>query len=1155
MKTRVFAAVALLIPAALLAQEFRGTITGSVSDPQEAMIPNVKIVATHTETGARSATVSDSSGTYTIPFLAPGIYQITADAPGFKRFVREKFALAVGERPVLDIRMQVGDSSQTVSVIAEAPLLEIGNGSVGQVITAQEVEDYPLYGRTPLMLAQLSMGIVATPSGTGAVGSANPYDTTGPTQFSAGGAPQKSNELLLNGAPDGTWNLGVAYNPPQDAVREVRVQVFEGDAAYGHTGGGTANHITKSGTNAFHGTAYEFNRVSALAAMPFFSNKAGLPKPVDNYNQYGLTAGGPVVVPKVFNGRNKAFWFFAWESLRSTAPATTMMTVPTAAERSGDFSALLKVGNNYQLYDPLSGVMSGSQVARQMFANNVIPADRLNRIAQAYMKFYPAPNFPGGKDGTNNYASNGPGNKVFDNGFGRLDFNLRDRYKLFWDIRGNATENRSENYFNNDAMGYTNARTNWGTTLDYVHIVNPTTVVDVRLNWARFIQDYLEPSAGFDPTSLGFPSYIAANSQFLEIPVINFSGDSFQPLNLRATQTIVRTPGDSFQIFGDVVKVWRGQTLKFGADAREYRMSNFKPGASTGSYTFGTNWTRGPQANSAAAPLGQGFASFLLGLPTAGTYDLNAYCTAQSKYLALFLQDDWRAKSNLTLNFGIRYEHETPTTERYNRVVNGFDPSSPSPIAAAAIAAYAKSPIPQIPAGQFRAPGGLTFAGPNDPSIYHTESNIFSPRFGFAWTPKVAGGKTVIRGGTGVFVYPTGINGGNAPNQQGFSQTTQFQATLNNYLSPASTLSDPFPTGIQRPVGSTQGLGTFLGQSISFFNPSVRNAYSIRWVFGIQRQLPGNMVLEAAYIGNHSVHLPIDTQLNAIPQAYLSKSPARDQATINLLGSSVTNPFAGLLPGSTSLNGGTVALSQLLLPFPQFPSGGVTMQQNGAGSSYYQSFNVRAQKRFSGGLSLIANFIWNKLLDRMVYLNTYDFAPAKGVSADSRPLRFVTASTYQLPVGNGKLINLGSGWKNGLLGGWVLNGIYTWQLGAPLSWGNVLYYGGDLHLDAHRVDGPTFDTTRFNTVSAQQLASNIRAFPTTFNNLRADGINAFNASMIKKFRFAERKELQVRLEAFNVLNHAKFAAPNVSPTNSNFGLITSQTIDPRKIQMGVRLVW
>ena len=231
------------------------------------------------------------------------------------------------------------------------------------------------------------------------------------------------------------------------------------------------------------------------------------------------------------------------------------------------------------------------------------------------------------------------------------------------------------------------------------------------------------------------------------------------------------------------------------------------------------------------------------------------------------------------------------------------------------------------------------------------------------------------------------------------------------------------------------------------------------------------------------------------------------------------------------------------------------MQQNGAGSSYYESLNTRLQRRFSGGVSLITNFIWSKLIERVVYLNAYDTAPEKRASMDSRPLRFVTAFTYELPVGRGKRISLGSGWKDGLLGGWVLTGIYTWQLGAPLSWGNVIYYGGDIRLNPREVNGPAFDTRKFNTVSGQQLASNIRTFPTTFNNLRADGINTVNGSVIKKFHFTERKYLQVRLEAFNARNRPAFAAPNVSPTSSSFGLITSQTIAPRTVQMGGRLVW
>jgi hypothetical protein len=413
----------------------------------------------------------------------------------------------------------------------------------------------------------------------------------------------------------------------------------------------------------------------------------------------------------------------------------------------------------------------------------------------------------------------------------------------------------------------------------------------------------------------------------------------------------------------------------------------------------------------------------------------------------------------------------------------------------------------------------------------------------------------VIRGGAAVFAYPIGISGNLLLNQQGFSQTTQFQATTNNYLSPAGELSNPFPNGIQQPPGSSLGLGTYLGQAITFFNPNRRNAYSFRWNFGIQRALPGNIALELAYIGNHSVHLPIaGEQLNAIPQAFLSKSMLRDQAAINLLGGSVANPFVGLLPGSTSLNGSTVALQQLLLPFPQFPVNGVTMQQDTAGSSYFESLNARLEKRFSRGLSVISNFVWSGLIDRISYLNPFDSAPEKKVSADSRPLRFVTAVSYQLPVGKGRAIALNSRVTNAILGGWLVTGTYTIQPGPPLTWGNLIYYGGDLHLNPRAVDGPAFDTTRFNTVSTQQLASNVRFFPSIFNNLRADGINALNASLAKKFYFDERKHLDLRMEAFNAPNRPAFAAPNLT-IGSSFGLITSQTINPRQAQLGARLVW
>jgi hypothetical protein len=423
--------------------------------------------------------------------------------------------------------------------------------------------------------------------------------------------------------------------------------------------------------------------------------------------------------------------------------------------------------------------------------------------------------------------------------------------------------------------------------------------------------------------------------------------------------------------------------------------------------------------------------------------------------------------------------------------------------------------------------------------------------------PKAFGSKVVVRGGFAVFVTPIGISNSLALNQEGFSQTTQFVATNNNYLSPASTLSNPFPNGILAPAGGN--IGTFLGQQVKFFNPQVLNPYSMRWNFGIQRQLPGQLVLEVVYIGSHAVHMPItDRNLNAIPRQYLSTLPSRDTAVINLLSGSVTNPFQGLLPNSTSLNGTTVALSQLLTPFSQFPSGsGVDMQDTGAGESYYHSLNVRLQKRLTHGMTLINNFTYSKMIERLSYLNDTDLAPEKRVSGDSRPLRETFAMTYDLPVGRGKRLDPQSRFARALASGWALNGSVSLQSGPPLSWGNdVIYYGGPLNLNPHQPNGPAFDTAQFNTVSSQQLSDHIRTFDTYFNNLRRDPTKNLDMSMLKRFSIGERRYLQLRFESFNTTNRVTFSAPaQLNPTNSAFGLISSQANNPRKTQLGARMVW
>jgi hypothetical protein len=1059
----------------------------------------------------------------------------------------------------------VGEVNQSVMVNADVPLIEASTASSGEVITCEEVDELPGNGRTPLMVGRLALGVLSTNE----PGPVRPFDNGNAAQFSMAGAPSQANELLLNGAPDGTWDKRMAYSPPQDAVVEVRVQSFEADASYGHTGGGTVNVNTKGGTNALHGSAYEFNQVSLLEANSFFANKNGIPRPTYHFNQFGVTSGGPVWIPKVYNGRNKVFWFFAYEGLRDSDPANapaeggpTAITVPTAAERKGDFSALLQVpktGATYQIYDPLSGLANGSRTTRTPFPNNVIPSNRLNPISMNYLQFYPLPNIAGQVDGFQNFGVTAPDTDTYSNQLGRLDFNLSDRSKLSYDFRHNYRLQNKNNYFRNAGFGQYLSRENWGTSLDEVYTVSPTTVLDIRASWTRFVEGNTSPGDGVDPSSLGFPSYMAANSQYVGLPYMVFgtctatAPTSFQCLGMNGDN---HTPYDIYQLFGSVVKIHGNHSTKIGGDARVYRESTYPHGNSAGSFTFGTNWTRGPQDNATAAPFGQDFASFLLGLPTSGSYDLNTHSSQQSKYGAVFVQDDWRVRPGLTVNMGIRWEHEGPVTERYDRTADGFNDAGVNPISAAAAAAYALHPIPQVPASQFKALGGLSFASPGHPGAYDTRSSIFSPRVGFAWVPKIFGSGTVIRSGFGIFVTPIGMSDAQTLNQQGFSGTTQFVATNNNYLSPANSISNPFPNGFLQPAGGD--IGTFLGQQVKFFNPQVRNPYSMRWNIGVQRQLPAKLVLEVVYIGNHAVHMPIDRNLNSIPRQYMSTSLSRDQPVINLLSGSVTNPFQNLLPNSSNLNGTTVALSQLLLPYPQFPSGsGVLMQRSSAGESYYHSLNVRLQKRLTHGMTLINNFTYSKTIERTFYLNDTDFAPEKRVSADSRPLRETLAITYELPVGHGKKLDPRSRLARTLTAGWALNGIMQLQSGPPLSWGNDdIYYGGPLHLNGHQPNGPAFDVTQFNMISGQQYGDHIRTFDQYFNNLRRDPTKNLDVSMLKKFYVGERKYLQLRFETFNTTNRVTFAAPaQLNPTNSAFGLITSQANNPRKIQIGARLVW
>ncbi len=1186
-----------LMAAFLCAQEYRGTFSGTVTDATGAAIANAKITATETRTGSKSTAVSEASGSYTIPFLAPGTYEITAEAPGFKKAVHQGMTLSSGASPTVDIRMEVGQLSDAITITADAPVLESSNPTVGQVLTTKEVDALPVNGRTPMMLGNLAFGVVSTFE----PGPVRPFDNSAPNEISIGGAPSSRNEVLLNGAPNAGQTNQMAYSPIQDAVTEVRVNLFDMDAAQGHTMGGTVNVITKSGTNQLHGAAFIYNQTSAVDANSFFNNAAGKARAPYHQNQYGGMVSGPVFVPKVFNGKNRLFFLFAYEGMRDSDPANSPLetgspenfaTVPTAAERQGNFSALLSQGATYTIYDPATAVANGTAISRSPFPNNVIPTARINPIAQQMLNYFPQPDAPGLANGTQNFVTaDAIDSDGYDNEMGRLDVNISDKNKLSFDAHHNYRAQNKNQFFDNPATGNYLFRINQGAQLDDVYTISPTLFTDVRASWARYIENHSSPADGVDPSSLGFPGYINANSEFKMLPYITFNNSltsfgapgvsggarpNFEPLGYPSDGTNF---GDIFQLFGDVVKIHGNHTIKIGADAREYRWSGYTFGNPSGTYGFGSVWTNATGTSGSAAPLGQEMASFLLGLPSSGSIDLNTQDSVSSKYLSFFVNDDWKVKPNLTLNLGLRWEHDFPEYERYNRSLNGFDPNAVNTISAQAAANYAANPNALLPASAFHAVGGPTFASSSNPAIYDVKSHIFSPRFGFAWTPAALGSKTVIRGGIGVLVDPIllpisgsvpGVGGSNAAygtlNQPGFSQTTSMTVTSNNYLSPAATLSDPFPGGsILQPTGSSKGVSTNLGQSIVVMDPNLRSPYVVRGELSIQRELPKQFVLEVAYVGNHALHLPIETQLDYIPAQYLSKSLGRDATVNSTLTATTTNPFSGLITSGT-LNASKIAVAQLLIPYPQYvvpavptsgtPANGVVLQENPAGSSYYHSLNVRLQKHLSANLTLLNNFIWSRLTDRIAYLNDSDPSPEKRVSSDSRPLRDVLASTYILPIGRGRAVNLQNRWVDGLVGGWGVSGILTLQSGPLLTWGNYIYYGGPLNYNAHQPNGTAFDTTQFNTVSASQLVYNIRTFDNQFNNLRRDPTKQLDASMTKNFRIKERAYIQVRLEAFNATNRVTFGAPATSSvTAATFGVIGSQANTPRRLESALKLVW
>ncbi len=1166
--TVVFAVVFLTSLAA--GQVMRATLTGRVTDSTGAVLPNAQIVVTNTETGATATVKSNSAGIYTMPFLAPGKYEVAVTLPGFKKYVHAGLVLQTEQTITQNVVLQVGQVSQSVTVVGGTPLIDTATADTGQSLTAEEVEDLPSNGRAPLGFAHLEYGAVA--KGKHSMAQTRPFDSGAADDFSLGGGASSSNELLVNGVPN-MQNSGrtAGFSPELDAVNAVHVDEFSANAAMGDTSGGWVNITTKAGTNQLHGTASEYYAGSRpFTADPYFT-KPGTIAPSTHFNQYAGTIGGPVDIPHVFDGHNKLFFFYAYEGYKGNQPGTVITSVPTQAERTGDFSGLLAYNSTNQLYNPYGATLQNGQVVRNPISGDVLANAGLtvNPIAAAYMKLIPMPNYDGAAtkaDGENNFFASIPSTNNYYSNEARIDYNVSDSDKFFGEYHASHYTNARSNWFSNALSGYTGTTNLLGGELDNVKNFSPSLSMETRLGWSRSENFSGPDSAGMNPTSLGFPGYIASNSTSLALPAIQF-GDSGSIADLSAE------PGghayfDTYQFFGSVNKIWGHHSLKFGPDFRLNKNSTVSPGAADGLFQFKSESGDFVTAGTGAQPqqFGGALALFELGLPNGGSsYNVATRFQYDNWYFGFFAQDDWKALPNLTISMGLRLEHETPLVESNNELVAGWNPATTNAVTAPAEAAYANSQIPQLPASNFTPTGGIIYASSGNRSPYQTAPLYVSPRIGFSYAPDFAHNTLAIRGGFGIYDNP--LNDYYAGPGYGFQQATSMIMSTDNGLTPATNLSDPFPTAtsatatavnpIQAPFGSKYGINTNLGNSVYYYDSTHHVQYTEKWSLDIQKQLGRTWLVEVGYMGSHQVHNYYTNNVSAVGLLpFLTPQSTYDAALTQQMGATVNNPFYGTIPGpQTGLNSSqSISVSSLLKSYPEYT--GVQEALIPGASANFNALLFRLGTQMYHGLEFNLNYQYSRQLGYVSQLNPG--GPLwYGETTSDFPSHVALTLLYQLPFGRGRMfLNQAPRALDEVIGGWEVTSIYQYLSGTGLGWGNVIYNGNwhDFHNNPHQTQGASFNTANFDRNSADQPNGyNYRTFPQYL--LRSDPTKDTDMSMLKDFTLGERFVLQPRFDAFNVFNRPQFKGANTNPKSGGFGDVTGQLNAGRQLQLGVHLLF
>ena len=1187
-------AIGLLTPQRAFSQSGQGALAGNIQDPSGALVPGAKITATERNTGTVYDTVSSSSGAYTLPNLKTGSYNVDVNAPGFAPAQVTGVVVQVSTTSSLNITLQTGNLTQTVEVSGNAPTIDTETSDVGSVVTTKQVLDLPLaLGSTVQAMRSPEAFVFLTPGTVGPGtngGGSNGATTGGPFESKITGGQNYGTEILLDGASVYRSENGSSFDeaaPSVEALGEFRVETSTMPAEYGRTTGGVEVFNTKAGTNSFHGTAYDLFRNEDLDANTWNNNYNGLPRALDKQNDYGGEMGGPVWIPKLYNGKNKTFFLFSWEQYRQNQGGTSTTTVPTAAQKGGDFTSTLNtadvLGTNPcengapiyygEIFDPATTqTINGSQCRTSFLAEtgkNAIPASRISSFGQKALSYYPDPT---NSSPTNNY--------IYPYSFPLLDTTMTIR------IDQNVTQN-DKLYFTYSSRDNTRLSTN----PIFDNVAGEGRAQDFFTHFIRFGNDYTISPTILDHLNLGFNHTNSSNvgagvraggNQDAALGITGTpSGATFPNLNPGESQ--ITGIGDSVNNdtidygyrFTDTLDWFRGKhNVKFGFD---YRYQIFEPGSlnnASGTFNFARAETAGTQLTSGQS--GNGLASELLGLvDNASVTDVASQPQWRSHYYALFVQDSYKVTKTLTLNLGIRWDVDAPRFENHGDTSN-ISLTAPNPAA---------NGIPGALVFAGVGPGRNGHQGEAWVNAYHKD---FAPRVGFAWAPGFGNGKTVVRGGYGILYGALTYADFGADLQTGFQANPVFSSQ--NGFSPAFNIASGFPAYTAPPNLDPSQVNFSGNPANAYIDPSYNRPAMIQnWSFEIQQQLATDLILDVAYVAQHSTHLRSNFDpINRVPVSDLSLGNLLNQ---NIVSSQAQSAGIGL-PYPSFPTGYNVY--QALQPYPQFYTLNTDCCLENLGQSTYNALQASVRRRFHNGLNLLASYTWSKTLtdadSTLPYFatlagggsaqNPFNLKGEKSVSNQDIPQNFVLSYIYELPVGRGKKFVDRGGFVNAAIGGWSISGIQTYHSGQPFSFccaTGAPTYGS---IRFNQVQGQPFFTQAFlsgNYNPANVVILNSAAFsdPNAPARIQAGGAYEFgdmsrtissvrslfykseDFNVLKRTYITERTDILFQLSLLDAFNRHIFddrTAVDLNPNDGNFGRLNpaATIMGPRRIQLQLK---